>query len=79
MTTILVEFDGATFVPKQAVNLPVGTQVTVAIPDSTTESVSNAPSTPDDPEWRDIVNQIRSVQPEPATVEEAMRQIRMRP
>jgi len=80
MTNILVKFDGKAFVPDQPLSLPVGTRATVAIPDvsSSTAKVPDSNSADDD-DWQRIVAQIRSAEPETGTLEETMRQIRMRP
>jgi hypothetical protein len=78
MTTVVVEFDGTNFVPQQPVHLPVGTRATVAIDDRAAPDTSVG-AVPDAREWEAMLQQIRATPPHPPTVEEAMRQIRMRP
>ena len=80
MTTILAHFDGKAFVPEQPVNLPIGAQVAVSIPAHGQELRSSPSFTPEeDRDWQNILAQIRSGEPTPATLDEAMREIRMRP
>jgi len=78
MSTVSAHFDGRVFVPDGPVSLPVGTRVTLAIPE-TSAGGEPPPIGPEDQEWNEIVAQIRAGEPDPPTVEEAMRQIRMRP
>ncbi|HEY2412008.1 MAG TPA: hypothetical protein VGI40_07185 [Pirellulaceae bacterium] len=80
MTTIMVEFDGKAFVPDRPVSLPVGTRVAVALPESEAATqTSGSNSAPDDREWQEILCQLQAADPEPGTLEDAMREIRMRP
>ncbi len=79
MTTVVVKFDGKAFVPDQPLSLPVGTLATVAIPDASSSTAKAPDSNSDDDDWQRIVAQIRSAEPETGTLEDTMRQIRMRP
>ena len=71
-STLQAEFDGRVFVPRQQVSLPVGTTVEVLIPPS-------EPTAEDDREWRDLLQEIHASEPAFPTVDEALRQSRMRP
>jgi hypothetical protein len=71
-STLQAEFDGRVFVPRQQVNLPVGTTVEVLLPPAD-------PSPDDDREWCDLLKEIHASEPAYPTVDEAMRQSRMRP
>ena len=71
-STLQAEFDGRVFVPRQQVSLPVGTTVEVLIPPA-------EPSPDDDREWRDLLNEIHTSEPAYPTVDEVLRQSRMRP
>ena len=71
-STLQAEFDGRVFVPRQQVSLPVGTTVEVLIPPT-------EPTAEDDREWRDLVREIHTSEPAFPTVDEALRQSRMRP
>lgn len=80
MTTVAVKFDGKAFVPDQPLSLPIGTRATVAIPivDSSEGNAAETNSV-DDNDWQRIIAQIQAAEPESGTLEDAMRQIRMRP
>ena len=71
-STLQAEFDGRTFVPRQPVSLPVGTTVEVLIPPT-------EPSAEEDREWRELLQEIHASSPAFPTVDEALRQSRMRP
>ncbi len=71
-STLQAEFDGRVFVPRQQVTLPVGTTVEVLIPPT-------EPSDEDDREWCDLLQEIHASEPAFPTVDEALRQSRMRP
>lgn len=71
-STLQAEFDGRVFVPRQHVSLPVGTTVEVLIPPT-------EPSAEDDREWRDLLQEIHTSEPAFPSVDEALRQSRMRP
>lgn len=74
MTVVTADFDGRVFVPRIAVSLPVGTLVEVVVPGQ-----PQPPSKADAVEWESLLNEIRSGEPEFSTVDEALRQARMRP
>ena len=77
MFTVVAEFDGKVFVPQAPVDLPAGTKVSISLPG---EPIAWTPFTPaEDQKWAEILAHIRAGEPDPPTVEEAMRQIRMRP
>lgn len=70
-STLQAEFDGRVFVPRQHVSSPVGTTVEVLIPPA-------EPSADDDREWRDLLQEIHASEAAFPTVDEALRQSRMR-
>jgi hypothetical protein len=74
MATIQAEFDGRVFVPRQAVDLPVGTKVAVIVPDP-----PRAPTEEENRIWEYIQRQLDATEPYFPTVEEAMRYLRKRP
>jgi hypothetical protein len=78
MTTVVVEFDGKAFVPQRPISLPVGTRGTIAIPDSTSAFLAESGSA-NESDWQDILARIRAAEPESGTLEDTMREIRMRP
>jgi hypothetical protein len=75
MSTIKANFDGQVFVPREAVKLPVGTQVEVVLP--TTAPVAKtstpAPSADENAEWSEIRAEIAATEPAFPTVEDALR------
>lgn len=80
MSTMDVVFDGKSFVPTGAVNLPTGTKTTVAIPD---HGYPGPPAGAPDPNrvftpeeeavWIEFMNEVRSSPPWPPTFEEYLR------
>ena len=85
MSTIRANFDGQVFVPREAVRLPVGTQVDVVLPTTgaattaTTNMPPPAPTADEDAEWSLIREEIAATEPAFPTVEDAMRHSRKRP
>jgi hypothetical protein len=92
LTNVAVEFDGKVFVPQQVIDLPAGTRATVSIeaPPVSPPPPSQQPTeeqrrewhsemSSDDREWQDILCQLQAAEPESGTLEETMRDIRMRP
>jgi hypothetical protein len=85
MSTIKANFDGRVFVPADAVELPVGTQVDVLLPSSPTTATAGSsppPATPSATEqaaWAEIRKELAATPPAFPTVEEAMRHSRKRP
>jgi hypothetical protein len=74
MPTVRAEFDGRVFVPRQQVQLPVGTPVEVVWPKTV------APPTPEESrQWQEILQEIASRPPAFATVEDALRYSRKLP
>jgi hypothetical protein len=81
MTTVVVEFDGTTFVPQQPVDLPVGTRATVAIADLPAE-VFRPPRQPTDEDrarWEELMAQLNATEPHFPTMEDAIGYSRGRP
>ena len=71
-------FDGQVFVPREAVKLPVGTQVDVVLPSRDGATPKRSPTADEDAEWATIRQEIAASEPAFATVEEAMRHSRKR-
>lgn len=74
MTVVTADFDGRVFVPRIALNLPVGTLVKVVVPGQ-----PQPPSKEDVVEWEGLLSEIRASEPKFPTVDEALRQSRARP
>ena len=74
MTVVTADFDGRVFVPRISLSLPVGTQVEVVVPGQ-----PQAPSDTDVVEWEGLLCEIRASEPEFPTIDEALRQSRVRP
>jgi hypothetical protein len=72
MATIKADFDGRAFVPREAVELPVGTTVEVLVP-------PRPPTEEEQREWQAILQEIAATEPAFPTVEEALRHSRGRP
>jgi hypothetical protein len=81
MLSIKASFDGRVFVPQDAVELPVGTQVEVVLPTGQAATLSSPrdPTADEQAEWVAIRNEISSSVPAFATVEEAITRSRKRP
>jgi hypothetical protein len=73
MPTIQAEFDGQVFVPREAVNLPVGTPVKVVLPD-----LPRKPTEEENRQWQDILQQLAATEPPFPTVDEALEATRKR-
>jgi hypothetical protein len=81
MSSIKANFDGRVFVPQDAVELPVGTQVEVMLParESAAQPLERDATADEQSEWAAIRNEIASSEPAFATVEEAITRSRKRP
>lgn len=78
MSIIVAQFDGKVFVPEEPVDLPAGTKVSIPLPGRASSTLPGFTSA-EDAKWQEIVAHIRAGEPDPPTVDEAMREIRMRP
>jgi len=82
MKTIEVVFDGTTFVPTEAVDLPAGTKVSVAVPDhgyAGPRAGAPDPSRPPTPEqqavWVEFMRAVRATPPDPLPVTDEHREL----
>lgn len=73
MSIVRADFDGTAFVPRDRVELPVGTPVRVIVPDPFPPAVADA-----DAEWDEILVEIRNSKPAFPTVEDALDRSRRR-
>ncbi|MBW3541231.1 MAG: hypothetical protein KY476_13265 [Planctomycetes bacterium] len=73
MLNVKATFDGRAFVPTQAVDVPVGTEVEVRLP---TERPAKPPQ--QDAEWQAVLEELAATEPVFPTVEEALQRSRKR-
>jgi len=86
MNTVEAVFDGRAFVPSTPVDVPAGTRVTLSLPDQGypgPRAGARDPDKPPTPEeeaiWIEMMQAVRSTQPDPATFDEYLRQQRGEP
>ena len=76
MTTIEAEFDGNVFVPVGPVNLPIGSKVTIPLPQV---PQPREPTPADQQRWAELMRELNATEPYFPTVEDALGQMRGRP
>lgn len=83
MNTIDAIYDGRAFVPSGPVDVPPGTRVTLSLPDHGYPGPRAGAPDPDKPLsaedeaiWREFMNAVRTMPPDPPTFDEYLRQQR---
>jgi|GEM_PF-5144809 len=78
MSTLAVtaQFDGHVFIPRDPISLPIGTTVRILVRQGANPPI---PTSDDDHEWQNFLEEIQSNEPTFASVEEALDYTRGRP